>query len=170
MASVLKLLKQQDHHSRDVLPIAPILHKLPDMKQWYRPTLLFRVGVSVCLVATLLLPQGLVYCQSADEHAAIELAHNSCPEASHAEEIEGTSRQGLYNSEEACIDISFMFPAIISRLELGESVSLLASPAKIVSFPAYATDCSSNLHWTYRIAPSSSASPTGVLRTTVLLI
>lgn len=168
----MKLLKQQDHHSRDVLPIAPVPHKLSAMKKWYRSTLPFPVGISVCLVATLLLPQGLVYCQSADGHTAIERAHGSCPEAIQKDGIESGSLQALLYSEEACIDTSFMLPAIISRTTLGESSPLLISPAKVVCLTSYAisADCLSNPHLAIRYSPPSYTSPNGVLRTTILLI
>lgn len=142
------------------------------MKKRHRRTVSFRVGIAAYLVATLLLPQGLVYCQSADGHTAIELAHNSCPEASGADGIEGEPLQGFQYLEEPCIDTSFMLPTIISRTGLEESFSLLVSLAKVVSIPLYAisTDCFSDLHWTFRYSPLSGASPTGVLRTTILLI
>ena len=142
------------------------------MKKRHHQTVFFRVGIVAYLAATLLLPQGFVYCQATDGHTAIELAHGSCPEASHADRSDGKSLHALLDSQEACTDTSLMLPAIINRTRLGDSISLLSSPTKVACVWAYATsaDSYSNLHWAVHNSPPSFASPAIVLSTTVLLI
>lgn len=142
------------------------------MNRRHGQTVCLRVGVAAYFIATLLLPQGLVYCQSADGHTAIERAHNSCPEAFQAGGTDNGSLHAFLHSDETCVDTSLMLPVVIMRTTLDESFSLLIPLANVtcINSSAISADGFSNSPRTDRYSQRSCISPADVLRTTILLI